>query len=327
MKKKKLERLRAMSAISHTDKSALRNLFPKAARSHPGRMRISLAIELVEAYLGQGAKANVADPMAGTGVTGVACALNFIDSFCGCEKFPQWAKIAMSSITKAVTERKLPLGTRRNSFALRMLSGDAADAEIKDQRFDLLLTSPPFPNSHRQGRSAMQSSIRANKQLFAGTDFKNCETDWGIGTDPDKTRWIQELARVLKPWVLRCKKGATLLIHVKNFVRDGKKVRVDLWTKKALKRLSGIEVVGYHPVPLAYRSAFQEWGRYPKRLILSRREDGEGWLEDLECGHTKRRKKRHGKEMPKRAVCLACGPKDKHVEVREERVVVGRRTC
>lgn len=116
------------------------------------------------------------------------------------------------------------------------------------------------------------------------------------------------------------------MVHCKNFVKRAAMVPVDGWVAETLAQLPGLAIRGVHVAPLGYRSAFQEWRRYPRRIVVTRHRalDG-GWTEQLECGHSRHRAARPHEALPRAAMCLACGPHEGLVEVREERVVVAVR--
>jgi len=312
-----LNLLEDLSPLKRSDDQSIRSLFPKESTQHTGRMRVALVRELIRRYGGKRLDlVTVADPMAGTGSTGVAAALEGCAGFVGCELIEHWANLAGQAMEEA-------RGTQ--TFDTQIVVGNASDTP-PDIPFNLLLTSPPFPNAHSQGKSEMQAVLRSSKATHAGNDFE-CNKEWGVGGNPQKELWIEAMARIIQTWGRHVAPGGHILLHVKNYVKKNQIVHVDQWAWEAfdLADRPDIEVVGVHSVPLNYRSGFQEWRRYPRQTIMERTRNGKFYVEKLACGHTKERKTNGARQLPKAAVCTACGPIPGLVEVRDERIVVARR--
>lgn len=321
--------LATLSPVPRSDPQVIRNLYPEIAKFHHGRMRTSLAREVIRYVIPDEqarAQSVILDPMTGTGTTCVASVLEGCRKFIGCDMVERWVLAAKEARFNAV---KYFMDTE--PFALRNLNGDPCcrsvivycraeemnlEAYARGKRIPLLLTSPPFPNSHSQGDSELQDEFEEHKQTHAGNEFEEQEK-WR-----DFTSFCCELQTVLELWIPYLDDYGIVAIHIKNHVEEGKEVEVHKWVAAAIDSL-GLDLEGYLAAPLGYRSMFQELQRYPLRLIEKVERHGDGTRTDyLECGHSKGRE---NDPNVKQARCRECGPKEGHVEVREEKIILARK--
>ena len=94
--------LEDLSPLKRGDDHSIRALFPKESTQHTGRMRVALVRELIRRYGGDRLDLlTVADPMTGTGSTGVAAALEGCAGFVGCELVEYWGKLAGKAVEEA----------------------------------------------------------------------------------------------------------------------------------------------------------------------------------------------------------------------------------
>jgi hypothetical protein len=249
---------------------------------------------------------SIGEPMVGTGSVCIPAAERGMLVY-GCEYVRRWAKVARMVFDEVGCEGVIWC---EDSFVSHGQRGYVYEA---------ILTSPPFPNSHPQGKSEMQQSLLSQKQTHAGNEFALANI-WGCGSKPNREKWTHALYRILDNWSYNLAPDGPVFIHVKDFVRQGKRVDVGEWVADAFDRAE-LHLLGDYGVPLDYTSGFQEWKRYHQREIVE-------WIDDktvdLECGHRMVYEKPPLKR-PKKKVCTGKGCKKKaHVEVREERIIVGQ---
>lgn len=321
--------LATLTPVPRTDVRVIRDLYPEESLEHPGRMRTALAREVIRYFLPEARdrlESIIVDPMVGIGTTCVASVLEGCHKFVGCDMVNSYVQLAKEARFNAV---KWFLETE--PFALRNMEDSSCcrsvivhcrsqdmlvEPYIKGKKVPLLLTSPPFPESHSQGDSDLQDEFQGHKKTYAGNEFEEQEK-WR-----DFTSFCIQLQEVLEPWVPHLPEGAAVAVHIKNHIRDGKEVEVHKWVAAAIDSL-GLDLEGYLRAPLAYRSMFRELQRYPLRLIERVERHGDGTRTDyLECGHSKGR---DNDPDVKQARCKRCGPKKGHVEIREEKIVVARK--
>lgn len=293
------------------DRPEHREFFSREAMQHPGRMRVITAIRALRFLNGlfNLRSTKIVDPFVGVGTTLIAAAsLGSIDVFTGFDLDPRWIDEAIKMTRRHFAEGDL---------LVNLSTIDAADGNkfFSEDYYDILFTSPEFPNAHSQGRSEMQSGYRAEKNTVAGTEY-------GSGRKWRREKpWRASLNRCLRGSIPLVRDGGTVAIHVKNYILEGVEQHVDQWTAEILTTYCQ-EVLGVIVIPLGYRSKFQEDLRYPLRAIVST--DKSDLSDALECGHVKRRATAPA-VWPSKARCLACGPIPGKIEIREERIVVARK--
>ncbi len=308
-------KLRELNGVKRLDGADDLQFFPADYKFHPGRMHISLATNVLKEVVPKGLRnsVTVADPMSGVGSIGIAALKLGLKGFVGVEIIDAWSSIGEEAILKGQ-------GKLNGAFIQELIRGDGSDpANVRD--FDVLFTSPPFPNAHDQGSSKMQDFLKQQKSTYAGGDFI-VEDEWGCGRTPDKDKWKAALASVLLPWLQQGKgSGKKVLVHIKNYVRKKTEVYVDQWVEEVLQKTGLVSIDGFYSIPLLYRSFYTEMHRFPLVPIMSRTVLPCGDIEEyLKCGHSRTVSK--NKQETKSGRCRECGEVPGHREVREERVVV-----
>ena len=296
-----MKRLGILRPVNRLDPPEIKAKFPEEAFKHSGRMRVSIIEDLFDRHKDH--IEVVGEPLIGTGSVCIAAAPRGI-TVVGCEYEQRWVDVARE--------------VARNSNCQAVIwQGDSIECPpTLLQKFDTLLTSPPFPNAHCQGKSKMQKNLRDERSTFAGNDFALNE-DWGCGSTPNRYKWVARLRQLLNSWVPGLVKGGLVLIHIKDFVRQGERVDVGDWVANAMQG-AGLTPQGYYLAPLTYTSGFQEWLKYERKKVVMWKTDQ---LADLECGHSKLYNK-PPKKKPEKCVCTSC-PKEDWIEVKEEKVILG----
>lgn len=294
-----MEVLSPFPTIEKKSGKAEKLFFGKEALKHPGRMDLGLAKEVIRVYN----PSSVVDCMAGIGTTGLACSQFSDVAFLGIELNSTWMNIGAQAFERAYLSH------------IQMVQGDSSVFPI-DKFFDLLFFSPPFPNAHSPGKGEDQQELTASLSNWAGTEYTDHPKD--LGKYRQREQWMNLLKGII--YNSTRKLHGHVIVHIKNFVRDNQEVRVDLWVAQVLESL-GLEVLGYHPVPLGYMSWYTKRHLYPQRKVV----DSEGWTVSLECGHAKDYNPKRTKKLPKSAICVDCGQIPGRVYIDEERLVVARK--
>jgi hypothetical protein len=242
---------------------------------HPAKMSVELAGWAIDHFLGRalqpGSGRIVWDPMAGTGTTIVEALRRGHLGF-GWELEPRWARVAGASAAKAAAKMQadgyLVTGDVSRANVLEVY-GVLRSLREPPGRADLVLVSPPFgPTSHHPGRrSALQAHIIASKRLTGAHDAYGSSPGQlgsdkvplgemapavtvaqGRGIEQHPT-YLEGLAALLV--VCRCvaKVGAPIVVHVRNYVRQGVIVALDERVA-ALGRAAGMDYEGHWARPI-----------------------------------------------------------------------------
>lgn len=299
--------------------------------NHPGRMRVAFAREALSVLSEMGDSwqrrqdglAVVADPLAGVGTTLAALALVSTFErmgarvgaprgyrFFGAERdLPTVGLLAATCLGATAAYPEL-----RASF----MAGDAADMEPGwiPEGIDLLFTSPMFPKTHNQGRSARQAKLRETSKTSAGNDDGHA-TDW-----QGEARWKASLRRTVGKWAREVVAGGLVAVHVRQHVEAGAVVAVDQWAVEVLADAT-LQALGVLAAPLAFRSKWKEMHRRPLvRVVGSVPLPAGGHRLALACNpeHWAERE-----DLPEAHVrCVQC-PALERPEIMEERIVVFRK--
>ena len=302
-----MQLLETLPTMKLKDSPEHRKFYSAEAMVCPGRMRVALALEALRFLCPNGRhRVTVLDIFIGVGTTLIAAALLQFEQAIGFDIDMRWQPEIVNMVKKYFDHIDIEVA---------QVDADEGTQYFFEECADVLFCSPEFPNTHPQGKGAMQDGYRKQKQTIAGTEFGSGKKWRG-----EKNFRIRLTAALTGSGPLVAH-GGMAGIHIKNYVKDNKEVRVDLWTAEILEAC-GFEVHGYLAVPIADRSKFQADQRLPLRKILSTNE--ETLTDDLECGHKKVRKEAPA-VWPKKARCVECGPVPGRIEVREERIVVAKR--
>lgn len=290
--------LPAFTPVKKKSSKEIKEFFGAEALKHPGRMSLSFAQEVFKFY----PCSSPLDCMAGIGTTGLAALKQGIRNFVGVELDPRWVEVGNAGLAHR---------------GMALIQGNSATFK-HDRAFDLILTSPPFPNAHSPGKGDDQVTLIADLSNYAGTEYSDDIAD--LGRYRHQTKWMEVLSGILSNSCQYLQVEGHVLIHIKNYVKDNKEIRVDRWVAQVLEQL-GLQVLGYHPIPLAYQSWFTKRHMYPLHSILKT----DGWEATLACGHTKTYNPKRTRKIPKSSICVECGEIPGRVVINEERLVVARK--
>lgn len=288
--------------------------WPKEAVCHPGKMRYELASSVLNWVADRfffPQPPTVVDVMAGIGTT-VAAARDRGWKARGKEINPLWVQNTRPDLKPFIQ------------------AGDS----ILDWGMpaEIYMSSPEFPNTHPQGDGKMQAHFKQKKATYAGNEMSEWGSAWHRGRGP----WTNELESVLRPQLHVAGGPGLVIIHIKDYVREGKIIDVGTWVEDCFVSL-GITLLGDLIVPITYKTHFTGPKQYPRRKIVAvedgeilgvkvRREIFEGCVE-LEDGmevlavHDRFRKL--GEPQTKEGHCTKC-PKLTGPTVDCERLIVGQ---
>lgn len=245
---------------------ARREWYPVQCMVHPGKMVVELARWLIERYSRPGQR--VLDPMAGIGTTLIE-ALRLNRCAAGVELERRWAMLARAALDQA--KRRLPAALRPGAVWFRV--GNAKHLRRllpRDAPYHLILTSPPFgPTGHHPGRhSEMQHRIIRDLHLTGAMEDYGDHPDQignhdrpygsvaGVLSGEDRacgptarSSFLYEWAAILGAFARVPPANGLVLVHIKNFVRQARVVRLDLDTV-TLAEAGGLHYVGYHLRPI-----------------------------------------------------------------------------
>lgn len=268
--------------------------YARAARQHAGRMKLDVAHNCLNVMRGMlptqmDRSPLVIDPMVGAGTTlWAARDLGFQaqgwDSDLWCREL--------------VDE-----GIER--FPSPLVAWNAQYPTWAD--WDIMFTSPPFPNAHTQGRSKMQEQLRTKKSTWAGNELHRV-SEWKY-----RYRFVPSLCRILEQALPFSSHQAVIGIHVKEWIRRQALEEPQDWVEEAATKV-GLRTEGMLVIPHVYKSFFQTLQRRPNRLIVERR----GGEVGLECGHWEP----ETSKTTKRRRCSQCPERDRPFVERELVVIL-----
>jgi len=207
-------------------------IYTKKSVQHPAKMDTQLSQSLIQEYSKPGDL--IYDPMAGIGTTGIESSRLGRDAVIS-DIEPKWTK-------EAKKNKQLLKKEGEYNGNIHIHTGDSRKYELK-KKADVIITSPPF-----------EDVLWGDKSHYKNEDWKNTgmystKSSYSYGKEKEGQLGNikgEEHYKITKEIYEQCyknlKKDGVMIVHTKNFVRQGKEVRMDDKTREIMEE-SGFKFV------------------------------------------------------------------------------------